>query len=83
VAITSASPSIASGLISGFGLASANTIARGAIRRTPSAEMAPGTDRPMKTSAASSSSSALPVRQSGFVSAANAAFASLRCSRPG
>ena len=48
------------GRISGTGLAIANTIASGAIERTAAGDTAPGPDRPMKTSAPASTSSAVP-----------------------
>ena len=78
--MTATFPSISSGSTSGFGFAIAKTIASGAIVLIASAVTAPGAETPMKTSAPSSASFAVPVTARGFVSFAYSRFTS---SRPG
>src|SRR4029453_2940593 len=82
VAITAATSWMASGRISGSGLAMANTIGSGAIDSTSAAVMIPGPLTPMNTSVPGMISDSEPVRFSGLVSSARRRLASLRSSRP-
>ena len=56
-----------SGMISGTGLAMANTMASGFMEATISWETVPGADTPMKTSALFMASASVPVSPSGLV----------------